>query len=63
MAIKATKTMTNRKTGKKTTTTTSLRPVTKSEFNGSGRMSKTMTPLKKTASGGPVKATRKNEFR
>ena len=39
------RTMIDRKTGQKTTTTTNLKPVTSSEFNGSGRMKKTISPI------------------
>lgn len=45
--MKVQRTSVNRATGKKTTTTKNLTPITGKEFKGSGMMKKTSTPIKK----------------
>jgi hypothetical protein len=61
MAVAYKKTMTDRKTGAKTTTKGTLTPITKSQFNSNaGRMKKTSKPIaQKTATTSKMKKTYK----
>lgn len=51
--------MTNRKTGAKTTTKGTLTPITKSQFNSTGKMKKTSKPIAKAPYSTKAKAPSK----